>query len=149
MKQASTGVYGCPGHPNLDRDHDILFTILDKLKLGLHVAADSRASISAELRAYADAHFEHEEQLMERYRYPATSAHKEAHQQFRVQLEALVGACALPDAALQPLVAAIEGWIDSHLRDADARLADFLRTFNVERCDPDIGLFDDSDLPRE
>lgn len=141
-------VYGS-GHASLDRDHDLLFLILRSLKpaidIGSDVGADTRELFGVELLAYAEAHFEHEEQLMERYRYPGTAAHQEEHQRFRKQAYALVRACVTPNALLGPLVAAVEDWIETHMREADARFAEFLNSRNVERCGGDSGIFSDAD----
>lgn len=137
------------GHASLDRDHDLLFLILGNLKpaldIGSDVGADTRALFGVELLAYAEAHFEHEEQLMERYRYPGKAAHQEEHERFRKQAYSLVRACVTPNSPLGPLVAAVEDWIDTHMREADARLAEFLNSCNVERCGADSGLFADAD----
>jgi len=83
----SARVYGS-GHANLDRDPDLLFLILQNLKraidIGSDEGADTRALFGMELLAYAEAHFEHEEKLMERCQYPDAAAHKEEHRRFRM-----------------------------------------------------------------
>lgn len=147
MKNTASGVYGS-GHANLDRDHEILYEIVNRLKQGLNGEAENRELIGSELLAYTDAHFENEEELMDRHGFPGAPAHKQSHQKFRSQLEAMVRTCAMPDTPLEPLVLAIETWFDSHIRESDARFAEFLMSKNVETCLEDQGIFSDSDAAR-
>lgn len=147
VHRTTSGVHGS-GHANLDRDHEILYEIVQRLKQGLKGEAEDRELIGSELLAYTDAHFEHEEELMDRHRFPGAPAHKLAHQKFRTQLEGMVRTCAAPDAPLEPLVLAIENWFEIHIREVDARFAEFLMSKNVETCPNDEGIFSDSDAPR-
>lgn len=112
--------------------------------MSLDGGVESGPSICTELLAYTAAHFEHEEQLMERYHYPGTLAHKQAHQTFRTQLDELVSACGGASVRPLPLVNAVEAWIHTHMLDLDACLAEFLNQCDVEACHGDIGVFSDS-----
>jgi hemerythrin len=142
MKRSASSVYGAgSGHANLDRDHDILFDILNRANLGFHDNPGGSECISVELLAYTDSHFEHEEQLMDLYHYPLASAHKQAHDQFRVQLKGLVGACDGSESDLQPLILTLENWFERHIREVDARFAEFLSNRSVDTCSADSGFF--------
>lgn len=130
-------VYGS-GHVNLDRDHEILITILRRMKEPDLDASALQRSLT-ELLAYLDAHFEHEEDLMNRYDYPEAPAHKESHREIRTDVERLH--CCCPAGAMQELVCALDLWIETHMRGVDAQLAAFLRTCEVERPGADIDIF--------
>jgi hemerythrin len=132
------------GHPKLDRDHEILVDLLRELKARDFDSANVEL-MGMELLAYLDAHFEHEEQLMDLYGYPGTPEHRDAHNRFRSQAEGLARDCALPDATVQPLVAAIERWLESHMQGEDARFAEFLGERGAEACEDETGVFSASE----
>jgi hemerythrin-like metal-binding protein len=81
-----------------------------------------------QLRAYLDAHFEHEEALMDRFQYEAATTHKACHEVFRKQADDLAAAIEadLP-IAISASIAALEEWIDVHVCDVDRKLADYLK----------------------
>jgi hemerythrin-like metal-binding protein len=125
MATPCTPVYGA-GHPNLDRDHEILLRI--RHDLGAAAAQPARwQALCLELLAYLDAHCEHEEQLMARYHYPGAEAHRNDHTAARQHLQSLVGST--PESG--ELVAAMDNWIHSHMRNVDARFAEFLSLLDV------------------
>ena len=128
------------GHVNLDRDHEILIAILERLQVP-NVDKDGLTVLAAQFLAYLDAHFEHEEDLMTRYEYPLAPAHKEAHQEMRVQAERLVAACVVRREAVPELISSIELWIESHMRGVDAQFAAFLNGHDVEHPDADVKVF--------
>jgi hypothetical protein len=45
-------------------------------------------------------------------------------------------------------VAAVEDWIDAHMRNVDAHFAEFLNGCDVERCGGNSGIFGDADCSR-
>ena len=49
--------------------------------------------------------------------------------------------CNMPGATVNPLVAAIEPWLESHMRGEDELFAEFLGGQSVEPCSPACGLF--------
>jgi len=136
MGQFRKTVYGA-GHANLDRDHFLLLDLVEKLKNG-----NKSETALTEFLAYLDAHTEHEEELMELYRYPEKEAHKAAHDELKSEAARL-----LPGWQTTPvaeIAATIEGWIKVHMLDADVRFAAFLNSLAVPPCGSEVGYFSET-----
>jgi hemerythrin-like metal-binding protein len=69
------------GHAEIDRQHQVLIEIANRLNHAMHVGAGRAAcgSILDELVNYTVNHFGFEEKLMEKHRYPDRAAHLAAH----------------------------------------------------------------------
>ena len=123
--------YGA-GYAELDHDHALLIDILRQLKASTNAPPSRLNDLMLQLRAYLDAHFEHEENLMDRFQYADAPAHKAAHEVFRKRADDLADAIEAdcPD-SIRKCIAALESWIDEHVCDVDRKLAEFLK-----RVDP-------------
>jgi hemerythrin-like metal-binding protein len=140
----SKPVYGA-GNANLDRDHSILLQLVDELKEG-RIDPVVMADTGRRLLAYLDAHFEHEEELMDRFHYPDAAAHKEAHSRFRADAVSLISLYANSEADGKAILRSLRRWVETHVCDVDARLGCFLREHGVEKCGEDTGIFDEAGL---
>lgn len=119
--------YGA-GYEELDHDHALLIDILKQFKASTNAPPSRLNDLMLELRAYLDAHFEHEETLMDRFQYPEAAAHRACHAVFRKQAEDLADAIeADRPTAISTSIAALEEWINVHVCDVDRRLAEFLK----------------------
>lgn len=121
------------GYAELDRDHALLIQILKELKAATNAPPSRLNDLMLQLRAYLDAHFEHEEQLMERFQYYDAAAHYASHREIKEQADRLAAAIAADTpTAISASVSAIERWIEEHMCGVDRKLADFL----AERAEP-------------
>ncbi|HVX64972.1 MAG TPA: hemerythrin family protein [Bryobacteraceae bacterium] len=109
----------------LDRDHEVLLRIIDRLKAAL---ADREQRVLngllVSVEAYFDAHMESEEELMRVWEYPAREEHKREHDSVRGQMHVLAdavrrGRTELAETALQLL----NDWTCTHILGSDRPLA--------------------------
>src|ERR1700730_12430693 len=111
------------GYASLDRDHAPLIQILNELKASPNAPPSVLNELRLRFLAYLDAHFEHQENLMDEFRYSQTAAHKSSHREIRKQADSLVAAIATDSpGAISACVTALEDWIEIHQRDADREL---------------------------
>lgn len=119
--------YGA-GYEELDHDHALLIDILRQLKASTNAPPSRLNDLMLQLRAYLDAHFEHEESLMDRFHYADAASHKACHDVFRKHADDLADAiqadCPL---AISTSISDLESWIDVHVCDVDRRLAEYLK----------------------
>ena len=73
------------GIKSIDEQHRRLFAQMDALTLALYKgqAASAIEEMIDFLDEYTEEHFNHEEELMMKYRYPEMQKHKELHDKFR------------------------------------------------------------------
>jgi len=119
--------YGA-GYEELDRDHALLIDILKQLRASTNAPPSRLNDLMLELRAYLDAHFEHEELLMDRFQYADAAHHKACHEVFRKQANDLADAIEADcPTAISACIQALETWIDVHICDVDRKLAEHLK----------------------
>jgi hemerythrin len=77
------------GVGNLDRHHQKLFDILNRLHNAMTQGKGKDAVIGTikEMMEYAQYHFEEEEKLMERIKYPGLNEQRNAHKKFVAKVE--------------------------------------------------------------
>lgn len=109
---------------SLDRDHALLIEILNELKASANASASTRNELRLRLLAYLDAHFEHEEDLMDEFQYSESAAHKASHREMREKAHAAIHLDS--PAAISAYVSVLERWIEEHMCGIDRKLADFL-----------------------
>lgn len=118
------------GHEEIDLQHGQLFTLLN----GLHAAmkkSQGRDQIDktlAELVAYAQKHFQVEEEVMRQTGYPELDEHCQLHQRLTERLAALTQArrCGTQLTTFEVLNFLGE-WIVDHVGRSDARIGRHLR----------------------
>jgi hemerythrin len=116
------------GYEELDRDHALLVDILRRLKASTNAPPSKLNDLMLELRAYLDAHFEHEEILMDRFQYADAAGHKASHEVFRRKADDLADAIEADcPRSISTSITALEEWIDVHVADVDRRLAEYLK----------------------
>ena len=105
-----------------DSQHQILFELIDRIR---DVPFDPE--IIVKLRLYAENHFTLEEIYMEKLRYPELEPHREAHNRFRTELEALTEIEADSSKELQDALASfLYKWLKMHVLGIDKKLEEFV-----------------------
>lgn len=118
------------GIPELDEDHAEVFALIGGLRAAIGGGqSDADGGSVATLAAYAERHFAREESLMEGSAYPGLEDHRQEHHRARGILmgyrnDHLDGRHVEAAAVL----AFLEGWLLSHIADADQRMVAHLRT---------------------
>ncbi len=119
----------------LDRDHEVLLRIMDRLQDA--VDCRERRSINGimvALDAYFDAHLENEEELMRTWEYPHTAEHKLEHDGIRAQMRGMIDAIRAGQTEMAETALGLLGeWICHHIAGTDRPLALFLNRRGVAR----------------
>jgi hemerythrin len=135
----------------LDRDHEVLLRIVERLR-GAIVDREQLvlSGLMVSVEAYFDAHMESEEELMRVWKYPALEAHKLEHDTVRSQMHVLAdairnGHTELAETALQLL----NEWTCSHILGTDRPLALHLNSVGAtkRRGSPRVKTFDQQQQP--
>lgn len=118
------------GNCIIDREHAVLIEHINTLQSVI----DGRASrylvgqILEGLVEYAHTHFYVEEELMRAYKYADFAAHKDTHDKFRSTLFRWVEEHKSGEADFTlEMMAFLKNWLVKHIKETDARLAEFLR----------------------
>jgi hemerythrin-like metal-binding protein len=114
----------------LDAQHRTLVDTLNRL--GCLVAKGGRQREELEgvlifLRNFTLEHFQTEQELMARHRYPDEIEHRRLHSDLAAQIEAILDAFHRGETALTPVtLEVLDAWLTRHIQEEDVRLADFL-----------------------
>jgi len=122
-------------HPQIDREHEALFAMADKLHQamldgsGVAVLRD----LLAGLVNYTQVHFSHEETLMRQYRYPGIDVHAAEHRKLAEQVVDLqrkhsAGKLTLTMETMQFL----RDWLDHHIKGSDQLVAKHIRAHEAQ-----------------
>ncbi len=121
----------------LDRQHQELFKTVQELYDAL-ARADGLAVaeyVFGRLIDYSANHFEAEEALMEKDRYPGFKAHQAEHQAFTTKLLAFQKDFhAGNKGVVAALLPYLQGWIKHHVQYADHQYGEFLKTQRAGRA---------------
>lgn len=120
----------------LDTDHRTVIEMINHLRDSYQEksAPTELADAFARLGQTVQEHFEREEQLMKRSRYPYRAAHREQHRQFKRDIYA-VGKLFTADPAcidFRRLLAYLKAWWDNHIRRSDAIFVAYLNGVRTE-----------------
>lgn len=123
----------------LDRDHEIMLNLVEQLRAAIagRRARQTLDRIFMELKAYFDAHFENEDELMEVSRFSERRPHQEEHERIRREIHAV--AAALDDgerAAARLALLTLHDWMDSHIGGTDRVLAEHLNRLRGDQPAP-------------
>ena len=121
--------------PRLDHDHEVLFTLIDRLESFLEDQGDptSLDRLLVELGAYFDAHFENEEQLMEATGFPELAEHRDEHTRMgAVYAEFVAKLRSDPDCNATAILADLKNWVRTHIAETDERLAKHLGAAGID-----------------
>jgi len=119
------------GIPEIDEDHRRFISLIDDLNHAI-MSRQEKPEIERALKfVVADAkdHFEHEEQLLYRYRYPEVSHHAELHAELTLQLRGVMDAFNSSERSYEWIENAlrIKKLVVEHLLDEDMKYRDFLQ----------------------
>jgi len=123
---APSYVLGCK---ELDNDHEVLLAIVATLRKALreHRGQSHLDKVVIELAAYCDAHFENEQDLMEKWAYPDAVAHAAEHERARHRLEQLSVFIRQGDRdSAKQALRYLEDWQVNHVAGTDRPLAEHL-----------------------
>ena len=129
MAWISWGAKHATGHSGMDHGHENLVGLINKLADGME-NNKSKEYCSTVLDKFIEetrTHFAHEEELMDRYRYPNEKEHKALH---ATLLKDVLGFKALYDAGdtveFVTLLVILDSWLNRDIMAADKALADFV-----------------------
>jgi len=114
----------------VDEEHQTLFELLGRIweLVDRGDLEGAKKIFSETLASYASIHLKHEEEIMERYRFPGYEEHLKAHQSI---LQKLPSAIATVKAGgvreLEEGVAFVIDWLIHHIDGADRKYADYFR----------------------
>lgn len=105
-----------------DTQHQTLFDLIDQIE-----ANTSDCTIFGKLQAYADNHFDMEEQYMAVLKYPGADAHIRAHDKFRTELQKMVDSHHEYDAELRTSLSLfLREWLKRHIYGVDKEFEAFV-----------------------
>ena len=120
------------GHDIIDNQHKELFSVFDNFVEGCAIGEgkETLLKLHKKLDDYTMTHFQEEEALMQRYKYPELPQHKRAHQKFQKDLLELSREISEKGPTLMNLVQtnkALVSWLVNHVQDSDQRFGDFIK----------------------
>ena len=118
------------GHEEIDRQHESLFEIVNRLHDAMRAGTSrqEQGNILAFLRTYTVEHFEMEETLMRDTAYPDLDSHKALHDNLVQQVNDLEQKYAAGSMTLSIMVMHfLKDWLAHHISEVDRKLADHLR----------------------
>ena len=112
------------GIPAVDQEHRAFFDLVHDIETRLASGDDPGArTVLAALRTYAETHFAHEEEFLERVSYPGLARHRAEHAVFLRDLAALEAAPSVPTTVTALMARA---WIATHILGTDRRYSRWL-----------------------
>lgn len=132
------------GVGTFDAEHQNLVRLVNALYEGIrqHQGEHLAQEVPDELILYTDKHFQHEEQYMEKYNYPAEARlhHQQEHQGLREQVLAYRQRLQSdPQNLLLPeLFRFLRQWVLDHIVETDMQFGAFLRQHSVYDCGPPV-----------
>lgn len=116
------------GCPQLDREHEALFSIMERFEEALSGELDfgRLEALKVELAAYFDSHHQYELALMERTGFPEIDAHIEEHREARRKFKRISAIMKDNPWAARALFFVLKGWMATHMTRTDGRLAKHL-----------------------
>jgi hemerythrin-like metal-binding protein len=122
-------VYGL-ACPQLDQDHRILFSIIERLgaQLTPEPSGEALDRLAAELVAYLKAHFERELAIMEKTGYPDLEPHRLEHIKAQNRYERFAAVIREDPWIARGVLLALKDWLATHLNCTDRRLAEYLKS---------------------
>jgi len=116
--------------PEIDREHQLIFTLCRNLQRALRGSAPAALvrSLVNELAVHSSEHFWHEERQMRATGYSFYAWHKQQHHSVRSKMTVLEARirCGDRDAVCE-LLAFLHGWLNHHIRLTDRMLGAYLR----------------------
>ncbi|MEI6986538.1 MAG: hemerythrin family protein [Rhodospirillaceae bacterium] len=125
---------------SIDEEHRLLMTVLNRIIdcRGSPTQYSTADRALRDLFAYADYHFEHEEDLMTSYEYPGINEHKAQHLIFITKLRQMDRELTTGIASVDDLARFIMEWFVIHIQMFDMEMGVFL----AERMRPERSPFE-------
>ncbi len=119
----------------LDRDHEVLLRIMDRLQDAVEGRENrSLNGLMVALDAYFDAHLENEEELMRTWEYPQAAEHKLEHDGIRAQMRGMIdGIRAGQTEMAETAHGLLREWLCHHIAGTDRPLAQYLNRRGAAR----------------
>lgn len=117
------------GQPVMDADHEAAVAEINAMGDAVVTAPDQLAQLLGGFLDHSAAHFAREEELMQRYGFPAYPMHLREHQRVLAELESVIARLAAGEtAAVHAYVReALPAWLVQHLHTMDAVTAAFIQ----------------------
>lgn len=122
------------GHKTIDEQHQALIEAFNCLHAAMKQGKgkDEVGRTLVFLKDYTVEHFRMEEELMQRYAYPASARHKGIHHELVGNVSDLVERFQKGTGSLTlPVMDFLEKWLVDHIQGEDVRLAEHLRSKGV------------------
>jgi hemerythrin-like metal-binding protein len=125
------------GVASIDAQHQELVDLFDQFEhcIKSDVSRDEVQGVIDRALACANAHFEHEEELIARTRYPKAEEHKFEHRHLRIQFTTLVGsalAILSHDPVAREQLGVMRGLLLDHIVGPDRELAAHLNAAGIK-----------------
>jgi len=109
-------------HPQIDREHEALFALAEKLLLALDNGSEKGEvrDLFDHLVNYVQVHFVHEEALMNQHLYPGMGVHMAEHQKLIAQVTEYYKQFEADQFAITTeTLQFLRNWLDRHIRQSD------------------------------
>jgi hemerythrin-like metal-binding protein len=115
--------------PHIDVQHRKLFALINDLDQAVQDGTGGLliSYVLQELIRYVKDHFEEEEQLMMRRRFPELAAHRKEHDLFTTRLKELNATFKDGDALGKSILDFLKEWLVNHIRQTDQVYAAFIQ----------------------
>jgi hemerythrin-like metal-binding protein len=115
--------------PHIDAQHRKLFSLINDLDMAVEDGTGGLliSYVLQELVRYVKEHFEDEEQLMLRRRFPELVAHRKEHDLFTTRLKEISATFQDGDALSSSILEFLKAWLVNHIRQTDQVYAAFIQ----------------------
>lgn len=120
----------CTGDARIDREHQLLFDMVNALHQAIEGAADplQMQNLLSTMAAHTVEHFQHEEALMQDHDYPGYGRHKQVHDNLVAKVTHLLAQFQQNQTILgSELTAFLTEWLAHHIQGEDQKMIRFLR----------------------
>ena len=122
------------GVKKFDEEHMALIKIINMLNTAI-TSKDPKSrldEILANLASYTVTHFDHEEELMEKYGYPGYQEHKKQHSELTSQVNDYIARLKEGKASFSiELMSFLRDWLVNHINGSDKMYWEFFRSKGV------------------
>lgn len=119
---------------HLDADHQKLFELFNDIAAKMTAGEGNSIilNILLELKKYGINHFQTEETLMEKYAYPETFSHKQAHAVFTEKVDRFIERYKTGDKQLSiESFFFLKDWLNKHILETDKKYVEFFHKKGV------------------
>jgi len=121
----------------VDRDHKYLISLINTMELVLQEPEDKAPIISTleQLKKYTIEHFQREELLQIKVRYPKMNEHKQIHKSLVIQLDKIIASvksetsAALAGERSSEILELLRNWLIEHVLQEDLQIKPYFAKF--------------------